>query len=111
MGKIKEIAEIRAVTSFEDLRRFVSLQFKQILEIVNGNLNFTDNLRSVILNVTFPAANQDVKILHGLGVVPKGYIVIDSRTALTVTRTQNSTDSEIVLSSTAAASDVKLLIF
>ena len=54
------------------------MNFDDLLSVVNGKLEFKTNIQSEIASITFGTADTEVKIPHGLGRVPTGYLLIGS---------------------------------
>jgi len=76
MAKITQTPNLQAVTTWQDLRRFATTYFSSILQQINGNLDFVDNISAQQVSVTFSAANSIVPVAVSLGAVPTGFIVI-----------------------------------
>jgi hypothetical protein len=114
MGKINASTDLTNVPTLKEAMRFVSQQFQQIASAVNGNLNFPDNFRCFITVLTFPPVAQQVLVInHGLGFVPKGFLVVDKVANLQVWRDAGSalTESQISLRCSVAAAQITLLVF
>lgn len=80
----------------QDMPRFTAIFLAQVVEALNGNLSFSDNLNAKLLTVTFTAANADVATIHGLGRVPAGYFVV-GRTAAMIVYDGSSTNTSSLL--------------
>jgi hypothetical protein len=114
MGKVNEVAELRAIKEVGELARFTSAQFKAIMDAINGNLNFSDNLKCVILTILTPATAQlTFQVNHGLGFVPTGFMIVDRTSNMNVWRDKNSTtDKEMIsLKCDLASVAATLIIF
>lgn len=95
----------------EQFVSFVSQVLNGILNILNGNVQFTDNCLSELITVTFNSANVQQAISHKLGRLPSGYILCGSRAATTLyDGASPSTTSSVFIQSTVATT-VKILVF
>lgn len=88
MAKVTNISTLlQRVSSLEDLRRFVSSGLDALITQVNGKLDFVDNVRcDGPLTVVFNAAYTTVRVTHGLGRTPIGYLIIQQNGAASVIR-------------------------
>lgn len=59
-----------------DFQRIVSIVLRDLVLIVNGGLQFSDNFQSKILTVEFTTANTEVRVDHNLSRIPTGYLVL-----------------------------------
>lgn len=75
MSKLSATAHFSGEKEVEGLARWSGAFAKDVFDTVNGLLEFDTNLRTATKSVAFVAANTDVGIAHGLGIVPRGYIV------------------------------------
>ena len=111
MPRIKVPLSVSNTEDLENLRRFTAKTLSDVVDVINGNLDFGDNVRCKIQTVNFLASNSDTQIAHGLGYVPTGYIVVgQSATGTVYDGSQAKTNRDIWLKCTAAIT-VKLLIF
>lgn len=76
MAKVADIAEISNLKTLEDVTRFTAVNFKNVIDVLSGNLTFADNFSAKILTFTFPVAGQSYQIQHNLGHIPVGYLVL-----------------------------------
>lgn len=104
MGKLKNIFDTSNLSTVEQLTRFVSIAFQEIVSVVNGNLDFGENIRSQQLDVIFDIANSEVSISHTLGRVPNGAFLVKSDVSTNIYNgTSDNTSSTIYLRSSAVA--------
>lgn len=95
----------------ETLSTYSTRLFQSIVTAVNGNLTFLENMKCRIVVVDFTAADTEVQVLHGLGIIPAGYISVWQNAAASVYATTTTwTDRSIYLKASAIC-QVKLLIF
>ena len=52
-----------------------------VKSVVNGNIEFGKNMLISSKSVSFSASGVELKIEHGLGRVPRGYLVVSRATA------------------------------
>lgn len=106
------MARIRLPSVFSNLdntnfMRFVSAFLTGLLAEFNGRIDFVENIRaSGPISVTFPNSSTVVSVSHALGIVPKGYLVINPNSAQTIyTPIGNQytwTDTQIFLKASGA---------
>lgn len=76
MGKIKTFSYFNNEQDFDEFKRFVSNYITNITQIVNGGLDFKDNIRSSVLtSIAFDGITVQT-IPHTLGFIPNGYLVV-----------------------------------
>lgn len=68
----------------EEVARFVDIFFQDILRVVNGDIDFFNNVNCKIMSITFLAADTDSSVAHGLGRIPTGYIQVSSNAAMSL---------------------------
>ncbi len=59
----------------EELAKFIDLFFQDVVDTVNGKLDFTTNFNAKLISASFGAADTLTQVQHSLGRVPSGYIV------------------------------------
>lgn len=79
MSLIKEEGQL---SKLDMDKKFIYIEkFMQAVKgVVNGNLEFAKNMLISSKTVTFAQGGVDVKIDHGLGRIPRGYLVISRDT-------------------------------
>lgn len=84
MAQVKSNSNLDNVKK-EDLARYVSIALGDIVNQMNGGLEFKYNLMSSsLLTVTFSKINTDVQVNHDAGFIPKGFIVINPSAAMII---------------------------
>lgn len=111
MGRVRNLLDTLNLTTPEELARFVSNALKEIQQIINGNISFQDNFRGKIVDFNFTATNTDTRIVHGLGYVPSGYIVVQTNVGVVVNDGSIQTTSTDIWLKGNAISSGKILIF
>lgn len=74
--KVWSLAGLQSVTTWQDLRRFVTQGLTNISQILNQRVGFSDNIHCEIVNPTIETT--ETAIPHNLGVVPIGFIVLNA---------------------------------
>lgn len=107
--RIKAPKGLENLSSWEELRTYVSINLLDLIADYNGSVDIIDNLKTYQASVVFPGANMAVKVTHTLGVKPRGYIVVGKSANINVfdsTQNQNSsifsTENEIFLQASGA---------
>jgi hypothetical protein len=109
--RITASTDIDNVKPPEDVPRYVELALQDIVQQVNGNLTFAENIRCKLLSITFSSSDTDTTVTHGMGRVPAGYIVSGKSVACSVyDGSVDATAQTITLKSSAAAT-VGLIVF
>lgn len=79
MAAIKEGTELDNLQDLDQVKRYASRALGAIKEEINGNLDFSTNIRSFgPSQVVFLVAATDVVITHTLRSIPQGFIVINA---------------------------------
>lgn len=111
MAKLNLAPEVSNAPDWTELRRAVSMAFKSIYELLNGRLNFSDNLRGKIIDVSFVASNTDTVIIHNLGFIPSYYLVIKSNVATQIYTGDGSWTNELIYLKASAISNCSIFVF
>ena len=103
MARVTSQPNISNLKSAEEIGRYTSIALNDFNTQINGNLQFDQNIKSSSVDVEFGQANTDVRIAHGLGRQPSGYLVAKlTAAAIIYDGTQAADDSFIFLRSSAA---------
>ncbi len=108
--KIKTIQTLSNIETLEELIKFVSISFDDVVNVVNGNIGF-DNLGVFMLNATFSAANAEITFEHKLGRAPSGYLVKGLTAAMTVYDGVTANTADKIYLKSSAAGTARLIIF
>lgn len=85
MAQVKAPASFQGISDTLELGRFITGFIQALIQQVNGGLDFGANVRAYgPAPITFVTANTDVRIVHTLGKVPTGYLVVNSSVAMRV---------------------------
>jgi len=110
--KIQDTFTVQNENTPEGLSRFLNIFSEDVRSVVNGNLNFQDNISCFITAVSFPTADVTVGIAHNLGRIPIGYVLIRSPAAtILYDGSEAFTRNTLSLRSTVALNNVTVLIF
>lgn len=109
--KVKTVQTVSNLQSWEELRRFVSIQTQDILDAINGRLSIIENCQTKLVSVKFSAVNTTLEVSHGLGFIPNGYILAGSDAAcILYDGNQPANTSSIFLKSSAVCT-ARVLFF
>lgn len=111
MPKIKTILTLSNVQTLEDLIRYSSQNFDQVVSAINGNLTMVDNIDVKIILCKFTSANVQQSFQHGLGRIPTGYIPIGKTVSVDVYSGKNLNTSELIYLQATAITSVSMLVF
>ena len=95
----------------EEFKKFVSLLFEEIIRTVNNGLDFGTNFNAKTVSATFPAANSDVGVAHGLNRVPAGYLVVGQSAAMSVYNGVNANTSNLLYLRSSATGSAQVLVY
>ena len=92
--------------------------YQQLARVINGGISFgngtqTDNISGAWANISFPTANVDVTIMHNLGRVPAGWLLVSKNIACDLfLGTKVPTTTTLTLQSSAVGAVVaRIFIF
>lgn len=91
--------------------RFVSANFDDIVQMINGNLTFRDNILSQQLSVTFATPAVEVIVPHALGFIPNGYIVVGKSDDFNVYNGTTANSTTVLYLRGSAAGVASIIIF
>lgn len=105
MSNIPTATDLSSIKDSDEFIRFASTLLSAIVDTVNGNLEFSNMIAETKV-VTFPAANTNTPVPHGLKKTGVNYIVVSLSAAMTVYRGTDDTKNVLNLKATAAGSGV-----
>lgn len=73
--KLNKPTDFTNIEEPEKMKSFLTQFAQEIASLVNGNLTLVDNVSPNLVDAVFPTANAEVSLSHGLGKVPRGYLV------------------------------------
>lgn len=112
MGRVIASTNIDESKDVKELASKTEIIANDVVNQVNGNLEFDKNIFSQTVSVAFPAtANTEYAISHSLGVIPAGYIVCKKSVAADIYDGSTAFDKKkIYLKCTVASATVTLII-
>ncbi len=110
MSKVQASTSVSNVKP-DEVARFTDLCLADIVNIVNGNLDFGSNINCKLLSVTFSAANVNTAVTHNLGRAPAGYIVTKSSASANVFDGTVASNSNTLYLQASAQATVGLLVY
>lgn len=107
MAQVNSPAELQNI-AVADLPRRLTIFISNLLNQVNGGLNFKYNIASSsALTFNFTKANTDTTVQHDLGSIPTGYLIKSCSAPMSVFNGVKSwTDNNITLQSNATGTVV-----
>lgn len=110
MSKITKSPQIINVPD-EKKWEYLTKYLINLTEVINGGLQFENNLRTKIVSHTFSAANTNESVTHGLGFVPNGYILAGSSVSLNLYDGTGTTSKTVISLKASAAGTAKIIFF
>ncbi len=96
----------------EQLGRYVQVAFDDIGNVINGNIEFNQNIGAKQIDCKFLTANSDTVFNHGLGRAPQGFFVVGLDVASIIYNgAANNTTELIYLRSTVAPVNAKVMVY
>lgn len=116
MGRINNISTlVQSIKTLPELARFVASALDNILTQVNGRLTFGDNIQSFGPTVVTFTDTSPLRVVHGLGRQPLGFIVTGlDRAAVIYYPNKTSfpwTSEQVYLQSDTAGAVADILLF
>lgn len=108
--KINGPTDVSNVGTWEELRRFAGSAIRDIITVINGGVDLVDNCATRSLTVTFTAAGS-VTVDHGLGRVPRGYVIVGRTTNIQVFDGVTLSTDKLLSLQTSGAGVVRILVF
>lgn len=109
MAQIQASTEIVNLQNPEERFRFIQLFLQNTADTVNGNLELSNNFLVPFKSVLFASANTDVTVNHGLGRVPRGYLIIGVNAASIIYDGAGEPTSTTIKLKASAACTAKIL--
>ena len=110
MSQIQASTNVQQVPPTE-FPRFVDLALQDIVRVVNGNIEFQNNVKCKLVSVNFSSANTDASVGHGLGKVPAGYIVTSLTANMVVFNGSSGATKDTLTLQSSAPGTAGLLVF
>lgn len=111
--------KIQAATNFQnvseaqpkELPRFIDIFAQDVVNVVNGNLEFGTNVKTSLISAAFTSANTDATFNHSLGKVPTGYLVAGLSASMVVYAGSNASTNKTITLKSSAIGTASLLLF
>lgn len=110
MSKITASSDFTKVPD-PDVKRFITLFAEQVLDIVNGKLDFGTNFNCKVVSVTFSSSATDTSVAHSLGHVPVGYFEIRKNASMIVYDGSVAWTASSISLRASATGTVSLVVF
>lgn len=102
MSKITASTDLDRVPK-EKFNKYLVEFLENTVQVVNGQVEFTSNIKGEINQVSFPVADTNVTVTHSLKRDPVGYLVFSVSAAMIIYESSKSLNN-IVLKSSAIGS-------
>lgn len=110
MSKVQASTDIDRVKP-EEAARFTTLALTNIVEQINGNLSFVENLNGKLLSMAFTSSNADTAAIHGLGRAPSGYLVFTRSASMIVYDGAQSNTASVIYLRASAVGSINVYVF
>lgn len=98
--------------SVEELGRYTQIAFDDLDGVVNGGIQFGQNINANQLDVTFITANSDTVVQHGLGKLPTGFFVVGNNSASIIYNSPTASTSDVLyLRCNVAGTVAKVMVY
>lgn len=112
MSKITAFTDLTNVKDLPGLVRFLGQFFRELQPVINGRIEFGDNIRSEQVTTFFPVLNVDKVIEHKLSKLNVNFLVANKGVSCDIYRGSDSNStSQINLRSTVSGVTVTLILF
>lgn len=102
---------LQNLKDIEEVKRFLSIAIQKILQQINGSLEFVQNVKASGPHDVTLVSGSVVKVDHGLGQTPQGYLVISQSAAFTIFKaTSPEWDSGSIYLNASGSGTAKVLI-
>lgn len=110
MAKISG-TDISNSKTLEEIVRFCAKLFREIRDIINGGIVFSDNFSAKIQDVSFTAANSETQVEHNLGRIPTGYLMLSATAAAILYSGAQAADEKFIYLKSSAITTAKVMVF
>lgn len=109
MAKATPLGTTSNLVNPQDIARYVSISISSIIQQVNGNLTFKDNINNEVIDVSFTTSTLVQTIPHNLGRVPTMWYVGNMTTSNRIFQ-RKPPDINFLYLSASAAIDAKVMV-
>lgn len=99
------------ITDSEEFQKYAAQSFDALLSVVNGQVQFSDNIKSQIIEVNFNVADTELPVKHGLGIVATGYFKIGSSAAMSLYDGLQASTVDTVYIRSSAVGIARVMVF
>lgn len=110
MAKIKQIQDLSQIRDTDQFMKYSSQVHNDVVDQVNGKLEFDKNLATQTVTVKFPTANQTVAVTHGLKRTSVNYIIANASSAAHIFNGNKSNTLNTVYLQASAAGTFTLVL-
>jgi hypothetical protein len=112
MGKVRSDFNLSNLNKDpQQLARFVSILRDDLVNVINGELEFDQNLKTSQVTANFTAANTQIAITHTLGRIPLGYILTKTNVATSIYDGGTANTDTFLYVKASVIANTKLLVF
>lgn len=94
-----------------DFIRNLAITINTIAQILNGNINFADNVSCRLLTCSFQKANTDQAFLHNLNRLPKGYFIVGKLASTDIYNGLNGNTVQFIYLRSTVVTAVNVIVF
>ncbi len=98
-------------TDPKEIQRYTAVSLQSVINAINGGLNFGENIQGTFRGATFTGAGNEQGIVHGLGRVPVGYLVVGRSTGVTIYNGENANTSSVLYLRSTGAGTINVFTF
>lgn len=111
MAKIGAQSDLSRIEELNDLIRLLSSWMNEVTPVINGKIEFDQNIRSQTVSVGFPSANTDTTVAHKLNKTGVNFLVVNKTAACDIYHGAGTdTVNQIYLRSSVAGVTVTLTL-
>jgi hypothetical protein len=111
MSSLTTSADFANLKGFDDLKRWITIWARDVESQINGNLDFTSNIRCKIIDYTFVSPNTEYGIAHNLRKVPTGYILVNTDLATVLYNGGSTNTDSLIYLKCSVVTTCKILVF
>lgn len=111
MAKVTQNDRLGTIKDPVEFIRQASTLLADIVLMINGKIEFGDNIKSQIVSVDFPTANADVAINHQLNKTGVNYFPTTKNVACDIYEGSRSANNQTIYLRSTQPSSVTLVLF
>lgn len=110
MSRITASTDIQKL-DLEEVSRYVDIFCQDVVQQVNGGLDFETNFNAKTIEANFTSANTTLGFGHGLKRVPIGYIQVGADVAVSVFDGTLADSADTIYLQASVIANVRLLVY